>query len=108
MASNEVTSDIASLESQAETVLSEARAKAAEILRAANQEATRILSEPLALDGVKAECAAIVEAAREQSRTSVRESAKEADHLKARTRGEGAKTFQTLVRKIESAVRGAR
>ncbi len=108
MAPNEVTSDIASLESRAEKVLAEARATAAEMLRSAGTEATRIISEPLALDGVKAECAAIVEAARERSRTSVKESAKEADRLRARVKGEGAKAFQVIVRKIESMVRGAR
>jgi len=107
MASNEVTSDIVSLESRAQTVLAEARAKAAEMLRAANQEATRILSEPLALKGVEAECAAIVDAAREKSRAVVHEAEKEADLLKARIRGKGAEAFKALVQKIESTVRGA-
>jgi vacuolar-type H+-ATPase subunit H len=108
MASNEMTSDIASLESKADAVLAEARAKAAEQLRAANQNAARILSEPLALDGVKAECAAIVDAARKQSGATVKESAREAERLRARVKGEGAKAFQALVHKIETMVRGAR
>jgi vacuolar-type H+-ATPase subunit H len=108
MASKEVTSDIASLESKAETVLVEARAKAAELLRSASQEAARILAEPLALEGVKAECAGIVEAAREQSRRAEQDSTKEADRLRVRVKAEGATTFQTLVHKIEGMVRGAR
>jgi vacuolar-type H+-ATPase subunit H len=107
MASTEVTSDIASLESQAETVLAEARAKAAETLRTANQEAARILSAPLRLEGVEAECAAIVDAALEQSRGAVDKAEKEAELLKTSVRGEGAKTLQALVKKIESMVRGA-
>ena len=107
MASKEVTSDIASLESQAETVLAEARAKAADMLRAANQEAARILSAPLALKGVEVECAAMVDAALEQSRAVVEEAEKEAELLKTRIRGEGAKTFQVIVQKIERMVRGA-
>jgi len=107
MASKEVTSDIASLESQAETVLAEARAKASELLRSANQEASRILSAPLRLAGVEAECAAIVDAALEQSRAAVEKAEKEAELLKAGVRGKGAKTFQVLVKKIEGMVRGA-
>jgi vacuolar-type H+-ATPase subunit H len=108
MASNQTTSDIASLESKAETVLAEARTKAAELLRSANQEAARILAEPLAPKGVKDECAAIVEDAREQSHRVDQESAKEADRLRARVKGEGAKAFQAIVQKIEKMVRGAR
>jgi vacuolar-type H+-ATPase subunit H len=108
MAPNEVTSDIASLESRAEKVLAEARATASDVLRSASKEATRIVSEPLALDRARAECAAIVEAARERSRVSVKESAQEADRLRARVKGGGAKAFQAIVQKIERMVRGAR
>lgn len=108
MASKEMTSDIASLESEAETVLAEARAKASELLRAAAQEAARIQSAPLRLAGVEAECAAIVDAALEQSRAAVEKAEKEAELLKAGARGKGAKTFQALVKKIEGMVRGAR
>ena len=108
MSSNEVTSDIAALESQAETILAEARAKAAELLRSANQEATRILSAPLRLAGVEAECAAIVDAALEQSRAALDEAEKQAALLKSRVRGAGAKVFKALVQKIEGMVRGAR
>lgn len=108
MASKAVTSDIATLESQAAAVLAEARAKAADMLRAANQEAARIHAAPLRLAGVEAECAAIVDAALEQSRAAVEASAKDAERLRSRARGEGAETFRTLVRKIESMVRGAR
>ena len=108
MASNHMTSDIASLEARADAVLAEARAKAAETLRAANLEASRILSAPLRLAGVEAECAAIVDAALEQSRISVERAEKDAALLKAGVRGGGAKTFQTLVGKIEGTVRGAR
>jgi len=108
MASKQTTSDIASLESQAETILADARAKAAELLRAANQEAARIQSAPLRLAGVEAECAAIVNAAQEQSRAAVEKAEKEAELLRASVRGRGAKAFATIVQKIEKTVRGAR
>jgi F0F1-type ATP synthase membrane subunit b/b' len=107
MASYELKNGIESLESQAEAVLAEARTKATEMLRTANQEAARILSAPLRLEGVEAECAAIVDAALEQSRVAVDKAEKEAELLKASVRGEGAKTLQALVKKIESMVRGA-
>jgi vacuolar-type H+-ATPase subunit H len=108
MASKEVTSDIASLETQAETILAEAREKAAEILRAANRDAAGIAAEQLPLDGVKRECAVIIEKAKEQARTAVQQSAREADLLKTRARSERGKAFQAIVRTIESMVRGAR
>ncbi len=108
MASYDLKNGIESLESQAAAVLAEARTKATEMLRTANLEATRILSEPLALEEVKAECAAIVNEALEQSRAAVKKAEKEAELLKASVRGDGAKTFQALVKKIESMVRGAR
>lgn len=108
MASKTVTSDIASLETQAASILADARAKAADLLRAANQEASGIGAAPSKPAGVEAECAALVDAARQKSRAAVEASAKDAERLRAKVRGEGAKAFQALVRKIEGMVRGAR
>lgn len=107
MASSEMTATIELLESQAEKVLAEARAKAAEILRQANDEANRILASDLALEGVKTECSAIVEKARREAAKAVDEARSEAERMKARAQGQDGKKTQEIARRIEAAVRGA-
>ncbi len=108
MASNELASAVASLESRAEIILKEAKARAAEILGEANREAARIDAERPSLDGITAECTAVVEKARDQARKMVQESAQQADLIKAHTRSDGGKAFKAIVHTIEGMVRGER
>ncbi len=107
MASNETANGIAALESQAETVLAEARNQAAEILRAANREASGVLAEPLPLERVRAECAAIVEAARVQAGTALEQAKQDAGRVRSRL-ASGGKALQDLAKGIEGTVRGER
>ncbi len=107
MASNETADGIAALESQAETVLAQARDRAAEILRAANREASGVLAEPLPLERVRAEYATIVEAARAEAGTALEQAKKEAGRVRSRLAA-GVTALQDLAKGIEGTVRGER
>ncbi len=106
MASNEIAGDIQSLETKAESILTEARAKAAEMLRQANLEAAKIMADRPSMDSVKAECAAIVEKARAEAGAAIERAKKEAERVRSRFQAGNAKAFQNIAKKIEGIVRG--
>ncbi len=108
MASTDLGDGIASLEAKAEAVLAEARARAADIIREANDQASRILADQLSIDAVKAECAALVEQAAGRARRADEESAREGERIRARARRDGGRALEAIVDRIEGMVRGSR
>ncbi len=108
MASNELAGDIQSLESRAESILAEARARASELLRDANLEAAKIMAERPSLGSVKAECAAIVEKARADAEAMLARAKKDAEKIATRARSDGGKALKDITGRIVSTVRGER
>ncbi len=100
--SQEVTGGLESLEAQAEKILSDARNRANEILRRANEEASRIAAARLSPEDVKAECDGIIRKATEEANRQVENSRQEAAKIKAAARAH----IEVVARRIVNMVAG--
>ncbi len=103
MSTEEMTSNIETIEIEAERILEEARNRASEILLKANEEANKILSSDLPMDEVKAECQKIIHKAREEADKKVEDSRKKASETKT---GVGKKVDK-ITERIVSNITGA-
>jgi vacuolar-type H+-ATPase subunit H len=103
MSTEEMTSNIETIEIEAERILEEARSKANEILLKANEEANKILSSDLPMDEVKAECQKIIHKAREEADKKIEDSRKEASEIKTGT----GKKVDKITERIVSNITGA-
>ncbi len=103
MSTEEMTSNIETIEIEAERILEEARNRANEILLKANEEANKILSSDLPMDEVKAECQKIIHKAREEADKKIEDSRKEASEIKTGT----GKKVDKITERIVSNITGA-
>jgi F0F1-type ATP synthase membrane subunit b/b' len=74
----EITNSVEALEVEAEKLLAEAKTRANEILLKAKEEARKMLSSQLPLDGVKTECDEIVSKAKAEADKKIKDSEKQA------------------------------
>ena len=106
MSTEEMTSNIETIEVEAERMLEEARSKANEILLKANEEASKILSSKLPMDEVKAECERIIHKAREEADKKVEDSRKKASEIKTEVGNKVDKITKRIVSNITGAELG--
>jgi len=106
MSTEEMTSNIETIEVEAERILEEARSKANEILLKANEEASKILSSKLPMDEVKAECERIIHKAREEADKKVEDSRKTASEIKTEVGNKVDKITKRIVSNITGAELG--
>ena len=97
-----VTSSIESIEGEAEKLLESARNQANEILLKANEESQKILSAEFSMDDVKAECKDIIEKAKEDAASSVKDSKSRAQDIKAAA----DKKVEEIVQRMLNTVTG--
>ena len=96
----EITSSVGTIETEAEKILEDARARASEILLNAREESGKILSAELPMDETQAECEQIIHQAREEAQ-------KEIEGSKGRTakiRSEVGDRLEGIVERIVSIV----
>ena len=106
MSTEEMTSNIETIEIEAERILEEARNRASEILLKANEEASKILSSELPMDEVKAECQKIIHKAREEADKKVEDSRKKASGIKTEIGNKVDKITERIVNNITGAELG--
>ncbi len=106
MSAEEMTSNIETIEVEAERILEEAQSKANEILLKANEEASKILSAELPMDEVKAECQKIIHKAREEADKKVEDSRKKASEIRATVGNKVDKITERIVSNITGAKLG--
>ncbi len=106
MSTEEMTSNVETIEVEAERILEESRSKANEILLKANEEASKILSSKLPMDEVKAECERIIHKAREEADKKVEEAKKKASEIKPEVGNKVDKITERIVSNITGAELG--
>ena len=106
MSTEEMTSNVETIEVEAERILEEARSKANEILLKANEEASKILSSKLPMDEVKAECERIIHKAREEADKKVENSREKASEIKTEVGNKADKITKRIVSNITGAELG--
>ena len=104
MSAEEMTSNVETIEVEAERILEEARNKANEILLRANEEANKILSAELPMDEVKIECQQIIHKAREEADKKVKDSRQKASEIKA----DIGNKMDRITKRIVSNITGAK
>ena len=107
MSAGEVTSSVETIEIEAERILGEARNRASEILRKANEEASRILSVELPLDKAKAECEQIINGAREEAGKKVEDAKRKAAELRATAKVSNNRGVEEIAKRIAGIITGA-
>ena len=100
MSAEEMTSNVETIEVEAEKVLEEARNRANEILLKANEEASKILSSNLPMDEVKAECERIINTAKGEADKRVEDSRKKASEIKTVVGNKVNKITERIVNNI--------
>ncbi len=103
MSAEEMTSNVETIEVEAEKVLEEARNRANEILLKANEEASKILSSNLPMDEVKAECEQIINTARGEADKKVEEAKKKTSEIKNVVGNKVNKITERIVNNITGA-----
>ena len=106
MSTEEMTSNVETIEVEAERILEEARSKANEILLKANEEASKIISSKLPMDEVEAECQKIIHKAREEADKKVEDSRQKASEIKAEVGNKVDKITERIVSNITGAELG--
>jgi hypothetical protein len=79
----EMTSSVEALEAKAEKMLTDAKTRAGDLVLEAKEEAKKMLSSQLPLDEVKAESEKIVNKARAEADTKIKDAEKSAAEIKA-------------------------
>jgi len=100
MSEKRAPSGIEGIEAEAERILKEARDRASEILRRANEEANRISSSGLALEEAKDVSRGIVEEAREEADRTIELARVKASEIRAGVEGKMGGIVSRLVRDI--------
>jgi len=106
MSAEEMTSNVETIEVEAERILEEARSKANEILLRANEEASKILSSKLPMNEIKAECERIIHEARGEADKKVEEAKKKASETKTEVGSKIDKITERIVSNITGAELG--
>ncbi len=106
MSAEEMTSNVETIELEAEKILQEARNRANEILVKANEEVSKILSADLPMAEVKAECQRIIDKAREEADKKVEDSRQKASGIKAKVGNKVDKITERIVNNITGAELG--
>ena len=96
----EVTSSVGIIETEAEKMLAEARAKASEILLKAREESNQILSSDLPMDEVKTECEEIIHEAREEASRRAADSSERVSKIRV----EANNKIEGIVERIVSII----
>ncbi len=104
MATEEMTSSVETIEIEAEKMLEEARSRANEILRKANEEASKILLTKMPLDEVKTECEQIVNKATKEADQEIEESKRKAAEIKTASN----KKVEGIAKRIAGVITGAK
>ncbi len=99
----EVTSDIETIEVEAEKILESARSRANEILLKAKEEANKISSSELPIDEVKAECESITRRAREEANQKIKASLVQSSEVRTRADEKVDEIVELLVNIITGA-----
>ena len=99
----EVTSNVETIEVEAEKLLESARSRANEILLKAKEEAKKISSSAMPMDEVKKEGEGIINKAREEANKKIEDSLLESSELKTRA----DEKVDKIVKRIVSIVTGA-
>jgi cell division septum initiation protein DivIVA len=97
---SDITGSVQAMEEEATRVIEEAKAKAADILQKAREEARKMSSAELPLDDVKAECEKIVKDARQTAEAEMKEADKAAAAIKSGASGKAdgyAKSMVSIV-----------
>ena len=103
MSAEEMTSNVETIELEAEKILAEARNRANEIIVKANEEVSKILSAELPMAEVKAECQKIIHKAREEADKKVEDSRQKASGIKAEVGNKVDKITERIVSNITGA-----
>ena len=103
MAAEEMASSVEAIEIEAEKILEEARSRANEILRKANEEAGKILSAKMPLDEVKTECEQIINKARQEANKEVEESKRKAADIRTST----SEKVDKITKRVSDIITGA-
>ncbi len=103
MATEEMTSSVETIEIEAEKMLEEARGRASEILRKANEEASKTLSAKMPLDKVKTECEQIINKATKEANQEIEESKRKAAEIGTTTN----KKVEEIAQRIVGVITGA-
>ncbi|MFC1981950.1 hypothetical protein ACFLUN_00525 [Chloroflexota bacterium] len=81
-AMEKITSDIETIEAEAEKITNSAKSRADEILLKAKEEASQILSRDLPMEEIKTECQEIVRRAKEEAERKTEDSTKKASLIR--------------------------
>jgi len=92
----EITTDIETIEAEAEKITNSAKSRADEILLKAKEEANQILSRDFPMEEVKTECQNIVRRAREEAERKVEDSTKRAAQIRANADSKIAKIAERM------------
>jgi vacuolar-type H+-ATPase subunit H len=94
---SDITGSVQAMEAEATQVIEEAKAKAADILQKAREEAKKMASTQLPLDDVKAEGAKIVKDAEGKAAAEMKQSEKLASDIKAGAAGKTNEYSKSMV-----------
>ena len=93
---------IAQIEAQSQSLLDDARAKAAEIILKSKEQIGKIQAEALPVDDVKKDCEKIVADAKEEAEKIIDEAKKKAEEIKKAV----AKKIDKIVEKVANTIVG--
>jgi len=99
----EITSNVETIEVEAEKILESARSRANEILLKAKEEAKRISSSELPMDEVKTECESIVRKAREEANKKTEASLLESSEVRAHADDKVSEIVERIVNIVTGA-----
>ncbi len=94
---SDITGSVKAMEAEATQVIDEAKAKAADILQKAREEAKKMASTQLPLDDVKAEGAKIVKDAEHKAGAEMKQAEKQAADIKAGAAGKTNEYSKSMV-----------
>jgi len=102
MSTEEVTTTVGTIESEAEKLLEQAGARAAEILLKAKEEASKMLSSELPMEEIKAECEKLIRKAQEEASQKTMNAEKKAAKIKANAE----KKVEEIAKRIIDTITG--
>jgi hypothetical protein len=94
---SDITGSVQAMEAEATQVIEEAKAKAADILQKARDEAKKMASTQLPLDDVKAESAKIVKDAQQKAGAEMKQAEKLASEIKTSAAGKTNEYSKSMV-----------
>ncbi|MFC1919026.1 hypothetical protein ACFLWW_03545 [Chloroflexota bacterium] len=101
-----ITSDIETIEAEAEKITNSAKSRADEILLKAKEEASQILSRDLPMEEIKTECQEIVRRAKEEAERKTEDSTKKASLIRTNADSKIVKIAERMASIITGAKPG--